>query len=60
MIQAIKKIELKTTTKYNYILRMLNGDKSVKKEDIEAYHSIMNLGELNVGWKKYLKDGDMI
>lgn len=39
--KAIKKIELKTTTKYNYILRMLNGDKSVKKEDIEAYHSIM-------------------
>lgn len=39
--QTIKKIELITTTRYNYVLRMLNGDKTVKKEDIEAYHSIL-------------------
>jgi hypothetical protein len=39
--KSIKKIELMTTTRYNYVLRMLNGDKTVKREDIEAYHSIL-------------------
>lgn len=39
--RSIKKIELTTTTRYNYLLRMMNNDKTVKKEDIEAYHSII-------------------
>jgi hypothetical protein len=40
--RSIKKIELMTTTRYNYVLRMLNGDKTVKLEDIESFHSILN------------------
>lgn len=39
--RSIKWLELQTTTKQNFTLRLLNGDRTVTKEEVEGIHSIM-------------------